>query len=91
MGQIDGIFGSARAGGWIGTEWHPELSRGSKKNIRRRAGGVGEAEMKLPWLKIQSHSDKGMEPGRPAAIFKGRAAACEQAKGGFQLIDAAEA
>jgi phosphate transport system substrate-binding protein len=35
MGQLDGIFGSARAGGWIGTEWHPELSRGPDKNLRR--------------------------------------------------------
>ena len=32
--QLDGIFGSARAGGWVGVTWHPELARGSDKDIR---------------------------------------------------------
>src|ERR1019366_8003846 len=27
LGQLDGIFGSERSGGWIGTEWHPEFAR----------------------------------------------------------------
>jgi phosphate transport system substrate-binding protein len=34
MSQLDGIFGSARAGGWIGTSWHKELARGADKDIR---------------------------------------------------------
>ena len=34
MDQLDGIFGSERARGWIGTDWHPELARGPEKNIR---------------------------------------------------------
>jgi phosphate transport system substrate-binding protein len=34
MDQLDGIFGSERAGGWIGTKWHPEFARGPEKNIR---------------------------------------------------------
>ena len=34
MDQLDGIFGSERAGGWIGTKWHIELARGPEKNIR---------------------------------------------------------
>ena len=34
MDQLDGVFGSERAGGWIGTKWHKELARGPEKNIR---------------------------------------------------------
>lgn len=34
MQQLDGIFGAARDGGWEGTSWHPEWSRGADKNIR---------------------------------------------------------
>jgi len=34
MKQLDGVFGSQRAGGWIGTTWHPELSRGPEGDIR---------------------------------------------------------
>ncbi|WP_147414284.1 PstS family phosphate ABC transporter substrate-binding protein [Sphingomonas gilva] len=32
--QLDGIFGSERAGGWDGTSWRPEWARGPEKNIR---------------------------------------------------------
>jgi phosphate transport system substrate-binding protein len=32
--QLDGIFGSRRDGGWIGTEWHPEFARGPEGNLR---------------------------------------------------------
>lgn len=34
MGQLDGVFGAERSGGWIGTSWHPEFARGPEKNIR---------------------------------------------------------
>ena len=34
MKQLDGIFGSARDGGWVGTTWHPEFSRGPEGDIR---------------------------------------------------------
>lgn len=34
MQQLDGIFGSQRLGGWIGTSWHPEFARGSLQDIR---------------------------------------------------------
>ena len=34
MKQLDGIFGSERTGGWIGTSWHPEFARGPEGNIR---------------------------------------------------------
>jgi phosphate transport system substrate-binding protein len=34
IAQLDGIFGSVRDGGWVGTEWHPEFARGADKNIR---------------------------------------------------------
>ncbi len=32
--QLDRVFGAARDGGWIGTEWHPEFARGADQNIR---------------------------------------------------------
>lgn len=34
MEQLDGVFGSQRAGGWVGTSWKPEFARGPEKNIR---------------------------------------------------------
>jgi phosphate transport system substrate-binding protein len=34
MAQLDGIFGSERAGGWVRTTWHPEFARGPEFNIR---------------------------------------------------------
>jgi phosphate transport system substrate-binding protein len=35
MKQLDGVFGSVRDGGWVGTTWHPEFSRGPEGDIRR--------------------------------------------------------
>jgi phosphate transport system substrate-binding protein len=32
--QLDGIFGSARDGGWAGTNWRSDWARGPEKNIR---------------------------------------------------------
>jgi phosphate transport system substrate-binding protein len=32
--QLDGVFGSLRDGGWVGTDWHPEFSRGREQDIR---------------------------------------------------------
>jgi phosphate transport system substrate-binding protein len=34
MKQLDGIFGSERAGGWEGTSWRPGRARGPEENIR---------------------------------------------------------
>ncbi len=34
MEQLDGIFGAERLGGWQGTSWRPQWSRGPEKNIR---------------------------------------------------------
>jgi len=34
MNQLDGVFGSAREGGWVGTAWHTDFARGPEKNIR---------------------------------------------------------
>jgi phosphate transport system substrate-binding protein len=34
MRQLDGIFGSERAGGWDGTSWRPQNARGPEQNIR---------------------------------------------------------
>ncbi len=33
--QLDGIFGSERAGGWVRARWHPEFARGPELNIRK--------------------------------------------------------
>lgn len=32
--QLDGVFGSTRAGGWEGSKWRPDWARGPEKNIR---------------------------------------------------------
>src|SRR5260370_22581861 len=32
--QLDGIFGAARTGGWVGTSWNPQFARGPEGNIR---------------------------------------------------------
>jgi len=34
MQQLDGVFGSQRAGGWDGTTWNPDYARGPEENIR---------------------------------------------------------
>lgn len=34
LAQLDGIFGAARTGGWVGTRWNPGARRGPEKNIR---------------------------------------------------------
>jgi phosphate transport system substrate-binding protein len=34
MKQLDGIFGSRRDGGWIGSNWHPEMNRDAGQDIR---------------------------------------------------------
>lgn len=35
MKQLDGVFGSVRDGGWVGTTWHPEFSRAPERDIRK--------------------------------------------------------
>jgi phosphate transport system substrate-binding protein len=44
MKQLDGIFGSVREGGWIGSSWHPEFRRGPELDIRNwgQMGLIGE-------------------------------------------------
>lgn len=34
MKELDGVFGSTRAGGWEGTKWRPDFARGPEQNIR---------------------------------------------------------
>ena len=34
MKQLDGIFGSVRDGGWVGSNWHPEFQRSAEADIR---------------------------------------------------------
>jgi phosphate transport system substrate-binding protein len=48
MTQLDGIFGSQRAGGWVLTTWHPELARGPEKDLRKwgQLGVKGELAAK---------------------------------------------
>src|ERR1700737_992000 len=48
MKQLDGVFGSLRDGGWVGTNWHPDLSRGPEADIRKwgQLGLTGEGAEK---------------------------------------------
>ncbi|MCY3987366.1 MAG: hypothetical protein OXF94_02040, partial [Gammaproteobacteria bacterium] len=32
--ELDGVFGSERAGGWVGSRWEPAFARGPEDNIR---------------------------------------------------------
>ena len=61
--QLDGIFGAERLGGWIGTDWHPEFSRGPEKNIRKwgQLGLTGEWADKeiMPYGLNQRYSQAG--------------------------------
>ena len=34
MKQLDSMFGSVRDGGWVGSNWHPEMKRGADQDIR---------------------------------------------------------
>lgn len=34
LGQLDGIFGGPRRGGWAGTAWRRQVGRGPEKNLR---------------------------------------------------------
>ena len=43
--ELDGVFGAERLGGWIGTDWHPEVARGPEKNIRK----WGQLGLKGEW------------------------------------------
>ena len=61
--QLDGIFGAERLGGWVGTDWHPEFSRGPEKNIRKwgQLGLTGEWADKeiIPYGLNQRYSQAG--------------------------------
>jgi len=45
MQQLDGIFGSQRAGGWVRTSWQPDLARGPEGDIRE----WGQMGLKDSW------------------------------------------
>jgi phosphate transport system substrate-binding protein len=47
MQQLDGIFGAARDGGWVGTNFRPDFARGAEKNIRYWA----QLNLGSPWDK----------------------------------------
>ena len=44
MEELDGVFGSERAGGWVGARWEPAFARGPEGNIRTwgRLGLAGD-------------------------------------------------
>ncbi len=60
MEQLDGIFGGARRGGWIGATWRREIARGPEKNVRTwgQVGLTGE------WNDMPIHVY-----GRPIAYY----------------------
>ena len=51
MEQLDGVFGAERDGGWVGTNWRPDLARGPDKNIRT----WGELGVKGEWADKPIH------------------------------------
>ena len=51
MEQLDGVFGSERDGGWVGTNWRPDLARGPEKNIRT----WGQLGLKGEWADKPIH------------------------------------
>jgi phosphate transport system substrate-binding protein len=46
MEELDGVFGSTRAGGWEGTKWRPDFARGPEKDIRT----WGQLGLKGDWM-----------------------------------------
>ena len=52
MEQLDGVFGSERAGGWRGTTWIPEFARGPEANIRT----WGELGLEGDWADKPIHT-----------------------------------
>lgn len=46
MEELDGVFGSTRAGGWEGTKWRPDFARGPEKDIRT----WGQLGLKGEWM-----------------------------------------
>jgi phosphate transport system substrate-binding protein len=71
--QLDGIFGAARQGGWVGTNFRPDRGRGPEKNIRTwgQLGLTGEWADKpitpygfsLHYNTAQDFADKVMQGG----------------------------
>jgi len=61
LGQLDGIFGAERTGGWQGLEWHAEVARTTEGNIRTwgQLGLTGE------W------ADKPIHPYGPPGLYPG--------------------
>jgi phosphate transport system substrate-binding protein len=57
---LDGIFGSERTGGWIGTQWHDEFRRGPEGNIRK----WGELGLTGEW------ADKTINPVGPSLRYE---------------------
>ena len=50
--ELDGVFGSERAGGWRGTTWMPEFARGPEANIRT----WGELGLEGDWADKPIHT-----------------------------------
>jgi phosphate transport system substrate-binding protein len=59
--QLDGIFGAERDGGWQGLNWHREVARTAKDNIRT----WGQLGLTGAW------ADKQIHPYGPPGIYPG--------------------
>ena len=59
--QLDGIFGAERDGGWQGLNWHREVARTAKENIRT----WGQLGLTGAW------ADKPIHPYGPPGIYPG--------------------
>jgi phosphate transport system substrate-binding protein len=59
--QLDGIFGAQRTGGWQDMEWHPEVGRSEKGDIR----SWGQLGLQRAWANkpIHPYGPPGLYPG----------------------------
>src|SRR5258708_7720142 len=72
MKQLDGVFGAARSGGYVGSVWHTEYpySRGAEENIRTwgQLGLTGEGADKPPRIRGQHLPPGPPPPFRPNVV-----------------------
>jgi len=61
MAQVDGIFGAARDGGWVGTHWEVSFSRGKEDNLRKWGDlGLDGTWREAP-IRLHGHSMRSPE------------------------------
>ncbi len=71
MKQLDGIFGAARTGGYVGYKWYPQAARSAKDDIRTwgQLGLTGEWADKP--INTYGYANTGMSKFFELTVFKG--------------------